>query len=627
MNVLIVLDDENLKLFEEFFTRNYKNLKTISTNNIRDAFSIIKDNNIVLAIIGLIVGSSNGLEVAEVLKTKDNNTQVLLFGSLNVFSTNIANNDIVDGFIVTPVSEDILCKQISLHLRLYEKSSSILYLQDMFKKMSQEITNILFIVDKNLNITYFNNEFLKSFGIVNTIDKLRKFFPSVIIDFIIEKISSFEEDCTNSFVEFMFGEEHYKINIFNYFCSNDSFIILINVFKPSVESSEYFFSYFKDNLYNQFISYKKLLIQKIPVFKRFSLSLFETLFSNKINGLFYKFLKEKNSLYFTIIMPINDGFSSFYMINIIKEFIENNFYKLKESISGFVSLIQDFYYENKFKEVINVFTGVVDPKRDEMRFCLCGFNSPRILDRTGVISNLVVKEWNFPIGISKNYFSYAETVLELKNIEKFLIFSDEMVEFIHKNGKDTDYFMVDKFLKEGSYKAREELKIIKNSRNIMEKNGLTVIFNFNTPIKDKVVVTKSSSVDRITNFIIESLNKFDFSFSFKRRCFVILEEIVSNMLKYGQGGSISYKIDHEKVIFIFENLTEKTFNPWDYINSIDQEKEELIKQKILNNVTNDSVKLGLYMTEKFSDRFLATKDGKYICSIIKREPDYTQLII
>ncbi|HOJ50248.1 MAG TPA: hypothetical protein PKW55_05495 [Spirochaetota bacterium] len=619
-SILLALDNEKIEYFKSLFKNNYPEFNLFIANNVKDAISIVNQNRIALSILDFVINNSNGIEIADVLKTKDENSQVIFVTSRGISSSNIADFDIIDGFIYTPFSENLVIKQLNFHINYYKKALNILYSQEVFKKLADEINNIIFIVDKKLNILYSNFEFLNSFGQISYLDKLRRFFPGVIIDFIKEKIENISDDFSNNHLEFIFKEEHYKVNIFNYFCDNSAFIIFINFFKPDLNGDNNY-AYFKDYIYKQYTTYRKILSEQLPVFKKFSINICEILFSNNASSIIYRFYKDKERLYYVVLKTLDNSVSSYYSSAIFKEFIDKNIDKLKKDIDLFLKSFQDFYYSNKFKEIINIFTGYIDEKKEEISFSLCGFNQPRIVDNNNVLNNLFVKEWNFPIGIAKNYFDYKKASFDFSNFAKFSMYSDEIVEFTHKNGKDIDYFIIDKFLTSNINNALEDLRMIKDSENIKNKTGFLLFFNFNKPIKERVTVNRSSSIDGITNSILDIINRFDISFGFKKRCFVVLEEIISNMIKYGLGGKISYKIDHQKVIFIFQNISDTSFNPWDFINAIDNKNDEdLIRNNIIKNVKSDSLKLGLYMTEKFSDRFWATKDGKYICVILKIEP-------
>jgi anti-sigma regulatory factor (Ser/Thr protein kinase) len=346
--------------------------------------------------------------------------------------------------------------------------------------------------------------------------------------------------------------------------------------------------------------------------------------------LFFLFEKDRN-YFFVIAEVMGSGFSVSYTSALLYMSIRNAMdYLLDYNIPQFLKSVNQDLFELSTTHYVNMLAGSIDTSYKKLSFISAGQHPPRVFYRDGRIEDFKVEQWGAPLGM--NYIenpqsAYREYTLDLRQVNKIGFYTDGLVEVAHSRGADIDYSCVDCVLLENSHKGIETF--LEKCRHEEEKDDATLfVVNLKPPFKEDIYLGQGVNIDLLTEQFMGVMRDFDFSNKDVGRGFVVLQEMLSNIVKYGKKGKVRCYADHEKVRLIF-----KSDGPGFQLDSVlnwvrdNMYRNESFPEALLKCSGMNSTNLGLYMTMENADYFKATSDGKVLGVTIRRTPSQVEYVV
>lgn len=195
---------------------------------------------------------------------------------------------------------------------------------------------------------------------------------------------------------------------------------------------------------------------------------------------------------------------------------------------------------------VTFFMGILNLDTGLLEYCNAGHNYPYILKKNGEIT-MVNQTHGMPVGLFETG-SYKQSLIQLKNNDTLVIYTDGVPEAINENGELMGSDKLEDFLKKLNEKSSPETitkSLLTQTRNFVGKaeqsDDITVLVltyyqNNNTDIGIKErqleIVNKVDEINRLAKFINQFCADWKVDDESKGKINLAAEEIVSNIINY-----------------------------------------------------------------------------------------------
>jgi anti-sigma regulatory factor (Ser/Thr protein kinase) len=231
-----------------------------------------------------------------------------------------------------------------------------------------------------------------------------------------------------------------------------------------------------------------------------------------------------------------------------------------------------------------------------------------------------------PIGIGMG-FEYGESVIPFeKNKFRLIFYTDGLVEDFMDKNKVMSEANLEKILYADNW--LEQLNEYKDYLLSLEEHedidDTTIIFlEKKSPLRFKIQFSRMQEADIIWHKISEMLDHYDFAIKEKNKVFIILQELITNAVKYSGGGEISVRINAAWTLIRLED-NGTGFDIQEALQATFQDKtEKFFKEKYLKYQSENSLGMGLLMVKQSCDKFYHSERGNIFLCAVKKSFSYT----
>lgn len=631
--ILIIDSDKEFSHGLSVYFGMRSDFKFFAASTAKKGLEVLAQNNIHVVLVGDNLSDADGFKLTKQIKEAYPFAQVLMFTkSSSLEDKNRALACKADEFLTKPISVQELDLRLQAHLRIHELLCTLERTKKNFQSIVDTFSEPVFVFEKDLRIIYSNRYFKIHYKDIKSVNDFIEFFSNNLVDRFIEEANAFfnATDEKDYWIDFRIDYKYYQLKFLRFMDRDDRCLaVLLN---PTLDAEIELFSNSSSEVTTRLIKQNNFLQERLcthplPLDKRVG---FQTsLMAGSKSGADYFRLRQNNGKYYFLLSDILGEKSSValplaILSQLLKKYVDLLF---ADNLVDFFKKVELSILDLGFQFPVSLLVGILDTDTQELQFMAAGHHPPRFITLDGRSFNFPMSCWGVPLGLNCDKqgcekHDYVVHKMDIKDIKKIAFFSDGMVEFKHLHGNDIDYQIIDRVLATSSYKGTEQFLAYHLGKDFQDDATLFTL-NVRKVFKENIHIKSSVNIDLITERFMRKLDHFDYPERAQQQVFVVLQEVLSNMLKYGEGGLLRVAVNHRYSTFIFENQG-PGFKVWEILEWVQKNmyKNDGFPVDMLNEAQLDSSHLGLYMTLQHADRFWASENGKYL-GIIVRKPENT----
>lgn len=300
--------------------------------------------------------------------------------------------------------------------------------------------------------------------------------------------------------------------------------------------------------------------------------------AREVGGDFYDFYFISNDKLFFLIGDVSDkGVPASLFMAVTKTLIKA-VVDVNKPLGEIVYRVNnELCADNKMSLFVTLFCGILNTSIGEVEYTNCGHNPPIKISVDGSISELE-KTGGMALGVFENSEFTTKNTLLIKD-ELLFLYTDGVTEAMDKNG---DFYggnnMIEKLKKGYNFSAKEVVENIDHSvkeftGDIAQTDDITMLvikYKGYSGIKMEIELeNKVSELDRLNLAVTNFWNANDLKPDKLADILLSLEELVSNVIKYGYIDEtlhiikVNVNLDSSKIILeVMDDGIE--FNPFDH---------------------------------------------------------------
>jgi serine phosphatase RsbU (regulator of sigma subunit)/FixJ family two-component response regulator len=625
--ILVVDDDENmLEIISRYGMEGECFFLKARTG--KDALKIMEEQDFQVAVIDAVLPDVSGFDLALKIRWAKPLAQIIMLTALSSLEDkNRALKNHIREFISKPVQMEELSIRIQANLKIYHILEELNQSRKNYQNIVESLADPVFIAGRDLTLLYANPVFLKMYGKCGSLKDLGLLFPEEALLRIMDAAQNFfRVSETESWVDYKSDSLYIRVKFLKLLDRRDE---ILGIFEKNsreiLEEKEFrhFFEKKKNHLSQSAYLQKSLMPQGFPVISRAGFHA-GVVFSSEVGGDLLLFEEQQGRYFFVLSDVLGRGMGASYICALMRSiFLSGRSLLLQGSLPEFMLQANQHAVEMGIEYCVTAVAGILDPGARKLVFCSAGHNPPRIFDDAGHSENYFLKRWGPPLGLEeKTLEDYPESVLSLSAVEKIAFFTDGLIEFSHSRGKDIDYCFADMAFKQGTRRAFEAFQLQRKAMQADEDDASLLMINLKKPFCEEIHLSSSMNIDRITERFLDVLRQFDYAEKEVHAAFVVIQEMLSNLMKYCESGVFRIRADHRRV-FLLCLSGGNGFNIQKTIDSVSVAMNHGLEfpEELLDQISLSGANLGLYMMIQNSDRFRASSDGRVMGALIRKSHD------
>lgn len=637
MDSILIVDDEKLShLTIENFLINEGFFQIDHAYTGTEALRLVEEKkNYSLILLDAIMPGENGFEIAKKIREMEIEfIPIIMMTSLtDEKSRKLAFDCKINDFITKPV--DFFSLKLSIQnllelKRLFKEQYSY---HSFYENLINSISDIIIVLNSEQKGIYSNemgHMFFEKTGLnLDTVsnillfdDKNKKNFS--LKERIIKENLFVSNKVTDSF--YQKDDLFFMVSIIPSPERNELVLLFkdLSLFKKKTVQLETVIAKRNKDLQKAAYVEKTLISKKLPLCAKM---LIHSLYvpSSSIGGDFH-FIFSKNRIIAGMICDVSGhGVEAALYVTLLFMSVEKNKHLILESTGAFLdALDQEISHLNLSENFITALAFRVDLSANKIYYSSAGHPVPfYITPSSSEKKPFPLERGGLPLGLGfETVEPYAEYSLDFKKEDfKIIFYTDGLVEDFCNNDKMLSYKNLDQLLYSGN--SSLELDLMKKSLLSLEDHPdvddtTILMLERKKPVKITELISNESDSDHIWEKVFIYLKEFNYLEEEVKKVFVILQELISNAAKYGNGGKAEIRINSAWIVInICDNG--KGFNCREYFNKSGAEKVEFFLNTKFEEYSRDkSFGVGLLMAKQASYLFFNNPTGNSFTAGVKK---------
>jgi anti-sigma regulatory factor (Ser/Thr protein kinase) len=544
----------------------------------------------------------------------------------------------INDFLVKPVDFFALKLSLKNFLELKRLFREINLSRRFYKTLIDVISDIIVVLDSEGAIVFSNimgKSWMKKLNV--DADNFLKSVTSLYtetesLEALFEESKHGEKDYTEFF--FNIQDSYYQLMMIPYHGKTNGDFQIVLVFRDlslfyqqhtqmasDLEKRE------KDLKKAMFIQ-KNLISKKLPLNRKL---LIRSLYvpSSSIGGDFHAIYRQGKYIAGFIADVSGHGIEAALYGTILLMAVENHKELIFQDTGRFLTTLdQELTGFNLTYNFITALAFRFDSHKNIMYYANAGHNVPYYVpDGQKEKIPFPIEKGGPPLGLGMG-FVFEEHSLDFgRDKFRILFYTDGLVEDFLNESKVSTMEKVDQLLYAPNW--LQEIDVFKDELLRREEHpdvddATVLMMEKRYPIRLKTRVNSIEEVDRIWEKVSALMEEMHYIKEEKNKVFIILQELLSNAVKYGDGASLVMRINPAWILIRVEDRG-TGFPVEEYFREEMEEKvEDFLNRKYAEYPRKKSLGMGLLMARHYATKFLYNEKGNVFMTVVKKTSRYTE---